>query len=73
MRNAAIFTLAVVGSYLVWRNRFVIQRQLESVGIKTPLLKGSVGEAAQSIASKVSGKMEHGATIAENFISHKTG
>ena len=69
MRNRqGILALALIGGYSVWRNRFAIQRQLESLGIKTPLLKGSLGEAAKSVASKASGKLEHGATIAEHQI-----
>ena len=64
-KNALLVGLAAAGGFLLFKNRFTIQRRLESWGIKTPLLKGSVEEAAKSIASQVGGKMEHGATIAE--------
>lgn len=67
--RGAFLALAVLGGYFIWRNRFAIQRQLESMGIRTPLLGGSVGETAQSVASKVSGKMERGATIAEQVVN----
>ena len=71
-RNA--FTaLTMLGGYFVFRNRFAIQRRLQSMGFKTPLLSGSVEEAAKSVASRAIGKMEHGATIAENLINQRTG
>jgi len=53
-----ILTVGVLG-YIGYRNRFRIQQFLESRGIKTPLLKGSVGEVVQSGLSKISGKTEH--------------
>ncbi|MEO5971595.1 MAG: hypothetical protein ABIQ95_16845 [Bdellovibrionia bacterium] len=71
MRNnrGAFAALTVLGGYVVWRNRFAIQRRLESFGVKTPVMDLDMGEAARSIASKVSGRMEHGATIAENMVN----
>jgi len=70
MRNMrGILALTFLGGYFVWRNRFAVQRQLESFGIKTPLFKGSISEAAKSVASRVSGKMDHGATIAERKVN----
>lgn len=71
--RVAFAALAVVGGYFIWRNRFAIQRQLEAFGIKTPLLTGSIGEAAQSVAAKVSGKMERGATLAEHTLNREVG
>jgi hypothetical protein len=71
-RNA-LLALAVIGGYFLWRNRFAIQTKLESIGVKTPLLSGSVEETAKSVASKVSGQMEKGARIAEDLIHRKTG
>ncbi len=75
MRNSrnAFLALAVLGGIFAWRNRFAIQRRLESWGIRTPLLEGSIEEAARSVASKASGKMKHGATIAEDIMSRKAG
>ena len=69
-RGAFFWTFALVGGYFVWRNRFAIQRQLESMGIKTPLLKGGLGEEAQSAASKIGGKFEHGVDIAERKVGN---
>ena len=73
MRNNrnALLALTVLGGYLVWQNRFAIQRQLESIGLRTPLFQGSIEEAAKSVASKVSGKMQKGATIAEDIVNRK--
>ena len=74
MRNnnrIAFFALAALGGYILWLNRFAVQRQLESIGVKTPLLPGSIEAAAQSVASKVSGKMEKGATIAEDLVNRR--
>ena len=76
MRNNnrnAFTALSILGGYFVFRNRFAIQRRLQSMGFKTPLLSGSVEEAAKSIASRAIGKMEHGATIAENLMTRRTG
>ena len=53
-----ILSIGVLG-YVGWRNRFRIQRYLESKGIKTPLMKGSFGETVQSGVAKLSGKAEH--------------
>ncbi len=73
MRNtrSALLALSVLGGIFVWRNRFEIQRRLEAFGFQTPFLPGSLKEAAQSVASKVSGKMERGATIAEDIVNRK--
>lgn len=70
-RRNAFFVLTVLGGIFVWRNRFTIQRRLESFGIRTPLLEGSLEEVARSITSKARGKMERGATLAENVINKK--
>ncbi len=67
--RGAFFALAVLGSYFIWSNRFAIQRQLESMGVQTRLLKGGIAESAQSVVSKVAGKMDRGATIAEHEIN----
>jgi hypothetical protein len=69
-RNAFL-ALAALGGYYLWRNRFIVQRQLESHGSKTPILPESIEEAAKSVASKVSGQMEKGATIAEDLENRK--
>ncbi|MBI3541801.1 MAG: hypothetical protein HY075_00805 [Deltaproteobacteria bacterium] len=62
----------VVGGVFLWRNRFAIQRQLESLGIRTPLLNSSIGDTVGSIASKAAGKFEHGSKVADQSIK-KTG
>ena len=61
-----IYIASVVGGYLLWTNRFSIQRQLESAGIKTPTLKGGMGESVHSMASKAVGKVEHGMNVGED-------
>jgi hypothetical protein len=63
-----IYLLALAGGYVAWRNRFAIQRFLESEGIGTPTFGGGVGESAQSVASKVAGKVEHGLKVYVNQI-----
>lgn len=67
--RGAFWALALVGGWFMWRNRFAIQRQLEAMGVRTPILDGTVGDSARSIAAKVSGKMDRGATIAEHAIN----
>jgi MYXO-CTERM domain-containing protein len=75
MRNSrnAFLALAVLGGAFAWRNRFEIQRRLESLGIRTPFLTGSVADAVRSVASKARGKMEQGAMTAENSVDRKFG
>ncbi len=74
MRDArsAFFVLTALSGVLAWRNRFAIQRRLESFGIHTPFLRGTIEETARSVASKVRGKMERGATIAEDIVHRKS-
>lgn len=71
MRNSRItlFALTVLGGIFVWQNRFAIQRRLEAMGFRTPLLGGSVEDAAQTVAEKARGRMERGATIAEDIVT----
>ena len=69
--KGAFFALTVLGGVFAWRNRFAIQRRFEAMGIKTPLLKGTIEDAARSIASQARGKMEHGATVAETIVDRK--
>lgn len=57
-----------VGGYILWRNRFTIQRRLESIGIRTPLLSGSISETARSVAAKAGGRFDQGASIAESVV-----
>ena len=75
MRNnrGAFVALTVLGGYVAWKNRFAIQRRLDSLGVKTPRMNNSMDETARSIAAKAAGKMEHGATIAENMVNKKVG
>jgi len=53
--------LAVVaaGGYVLWRNRFKVQRLLEANGISTPWMNDTVGSAVKSGVAKVSGAIEH--------------
>jgi hypothetical protein len=71
-RNAFL-ALTALGGIFAWRNRFSIQRRLEAFGIRTPLLSGSIGESARSIASKAKEQMDRQATIAEDIVTKKTG
>jgi hypothetical protein len=45
--------------YLLWTNRFKIQRFLEEQGIDTPWMTGNVGEAVASGAAKIGGAIQH--------------
>ena len=71
-RNA-ILALTVVGGYFAWRNRFAIQRQLESLGIKTPVIRDNLVDAAKSIGAKVAGKTEHVESSVNNPMNQKFG
>lgn len=44
--------------YVIWQNRFRIQRFLEAQGIRTPWMTGDAGEAIFSGAAKAAGKVE---------------
>jgi hypothetical protein len=56
LRNLLVVS---VGGFLVWQNRFRIQKTLESYGIKTPFLTGSLGDTVQSGAAKAIGSVEY--------------
>ncbi len=59
--RSGISTLFLLGGYLVWRNRFSIQRFFARSGINIPLLStGSVSETLGSSLSKATGSVEHG-------------
>jgi hypothetical protein len=62
--GSLLMTLGRIGvfagaGYLLWTNRFRIQRFLEAQGIETPWMNGNVGEAIASGASKVGGAIQH--------------
>ena len=67
-RRNAVFALIVLGGFVTWRNRFAIQRRLESIGVKTPILPGRLNEAARSLVSRVRGRMEQSADLGETLI-----
>jgi hypothetical protein len=58
---ALLGKLAVVagGGYLLWQNRFKVQRFLEANGISTPWMNGSVGDAVMSGGAKIAGSIEN--------------
>lgn len=58
--RGAFFALTMLGGYLIWRNRFAIQRQLESMGVRTPNLGGELelGEKFKSATAKVTGRLQ---------------
>jgi hypothetical protein len=53
--------LAIVaaGGYLLWRNRFAVQRVLEANGISTPWMNSTLGEAVNSGAAKITGSVQN--------------
>ncbi|MBC7693151.1 MAG: hypothetical protein H7222_15410 [Methylotenera sp.] len=51
--------IVAVGGFIVWKSRFKIQKGLESIGIDTPWMTGSAGEAIQSGIAKISGSIEN--------------
>ena len=72
MRNNGLgflrYGILALGGYMLYANRFKVQQFLESYGISTPWLKGSVSEGIHSGVSKVSGAVEHGIdTVKKNF------
>lgn len=59
-RNVLIGLAAtVVGGIFLYRNRFAVQRRMESIGISTPLLGQEVGERSRSFFSRMFGRVEH--------------
>ena len=54
--KVALFSIA---GYVLWANRFRVQEILESNGIKTPWLNGTVGDTLMSGAAKASGIVKH--------------
>ena len=58
-RTTGLFTLALLGGYMIWRNRFEIQRFFSSRGIDLPLLDNSnVSNTVRSGLAKVTGQAE---------------
>ena len=71
-KRGAFWALSLLGSYIIWRNRVMIQRELAALGIKTPILgldEANLVEPARSVAAKASGTMKRGATIAEHAVN----
>lgn len=66
--RGAFWALSVLGGFLIWRNRFAIQRQLESMGVRTPNIGGEMnfGETVKSGVSKLTGRFEHGVNNSGN-------
>jgi hypothetical protein len=59
-RSSGFLALLGIGLYYAWRNRFEIQRFLESNGIDVPLSTRTVGDTIRSGVAKVRGSVEHG-------------
>lgn len=55
---SGVLALAALGAFYVWRNRFEIQRFLESRGIDTRLDRSSLRNMVRSGAAKISGRLE---------------
>ncbi len=51
------YALIAFGGYMLWKNRFRIQQFIESKGVNTPLMNGSVSETIRSGVAKVSGSL----------------
>lgn len=69
--RGAFWALAMLGGFLIWRNRFAIQRQLESMGVRTPNIGGdmNIGEKFKSGLSKLSGRFEHSSDQMDQAVS----
>jgi hypothetical protein len=59
MMRTAYLALFTVGFYYAWRNRFQIQRFLESKGVSIPLDTSNVGNTIRSGFAKVTGQGEN--------------
>ena len=71
IRSIGILVISV-GGYLVWRNRFEIQRALKSYGVDTPLDKSKFGNTVKSGISKAVGSVEHGLRTLESGMDKTT-
>jgi hypothetical protein len=47
-----------IAGYLLYKNRFQVQKFLESVGVRTPWMTGSLDEAVQSGGAKIAGSLQ---------------
>lgn len=56
--RSGMFALVVLGGFYAWRNRFAIQRFLESNGIRTPLDTSTIGDSIKSGIAKVTGRVQ---------------
>jgi hypothetical protein len=59
--RGGILTLALLGGYYLWRNRYQVQEFLESKGIKTPLdTSGGLTNTIRSGIARLTGSAERG-------------
>jgi hypothetical protein len=69
--TAGIMTLSAMGLYVLWRNRFQVQRFLEARGIRTPMLKGGdMVDTVHSGMAKLAGKAENLSRNASNTLGN---
>jgi hypothetical protein len=66
--RTGLFALVVLGGIYLYRNRFEVQRFLESQGIKTPLATSGIGETIKSGIAKVSGRLKHETDLVSNEV-----
>ena len=67
--RAGVFALFVVGGVYLWRNRFEVQKFLESRGIKTPVNTNlGIREAIRSGIAKIAGRTEFEANRLEEGV-----
>jgi hypothetical protein len=59
--RSGIFTAFLLGAVYAWRNRYEIQRYLESKGIKTPIDTSTLGSTVRSGLAKIKGLTERAA------------
>lgn len=56
--NVNSFVVLLAGGFLVWKYRFQIQEQLESMGIRTPWLNDNFEGGVRSAGAKLKGKLK---------------
>jgi hypothetical protein len=68
--STGIMTLSAIGLYVLWRNRFQVQRFLEARGIRIPLEGGNMTDTVRSGMAKVAGQAEHLARGASSTVNN---
>lgn len=56
--RSGILALGAIGLFMLWRNRFQVQRFFSSYGVDLPLGDGSLSDNVRSGLARISGRVQ---------------